>query len=154
MWQVFRWSIKSSRKSETEDFELLLRCITRGWAFLPQIIMDVSYEAQSLHESQLTIFLTIWASQTTYLTSWCGLFSCFTYYYWAYSPTFSFFKIQAHNPYFLSIPIHEMASINYSPYLHKVGFGEMFKANLFSKYHELLGNESVMPINFFFDCSV
>ena len=112
--------------------------------------MDVSYEAQSLHESQLTIFLTIWASQTTYLTSWCGLFSCFTYYYWAYSPTFSFFKIQAHNPYFLSIPIHEMASINYSPYLHKVGFGEMFKANLFSKYHELLGIESVMPINFFF----
>ena len=43
-----------------------------------------------------------------------------------------------------------MVSLNYSPYLHKVGFGEMFKANLFSKYHELLGNESVMTINFLF----
>ena len=130
-----------------------------AWDFLPQIIMDVSYEAQSLPESQLKIFLTIWASQTTNLTSWCRLFSCFTYCYWAYSPNFSYFKIQAHNPYFLSISIHEMASLNYSPYLHKVGFGEMFKANLFSKYHELLGNESVMPINFFiyflfFYCSV
>ena len=96
------------------------------------------------------IFLTIWASQTTNLTSWFGLFSCFTYCYWAYSPTFSYFKIQAHNPYFLSISIHEMASLNCSPYLHKVGFGEMFKANLFSKYHELLCNESVMTINFLF----
>ena len=37
----------------------------------------------------------------------------------------------------------------YSPYLHKVDFWEMFKFNLFSKYPELLGNESEKPVIYF-----
>ena len=69
---------------------------------------------------------------------------------WAYSSTFPYFMTQAQRPYSFSFSPHEMDPHNYSPYLHKVDFWEMFKSNLFSKYHELLGNESEKTVIFFF----